>query len=512
MMRIKTALLSVTDKTGLIELAKGLVKLGVEIISTGGTALHIKNAGIDVTEIHEITGVPEFLGGRVKTLHPNVHGGILARRSNPEDLEELKVMGIDTIDMVVVNLYPFEQTVAKSGVTMELAMENVDIGGPTMLRAAAKNHKDVVVICNPQRYAEVLVMLEREQDVDTVTRTKLAQEVFAYTSRYDSLISSYLSGGIPPFPENLSYTYEKVYDLRYGENPHQKAAFYKDKSAGGLSIAHAKQLHGKELSFNNVNDASAALDLVLEFTEPAVVALKHTNPCGVGLGSSALEAYKKAYESDPVSIFGGIVAVNREVDQELADLMSEIFLEVVIAPSFTDKALEILTKKPSLRLLEMGEFSPHQPSVEYKHIYGGMLVQEKDAIIEDPHSWKCVTDRAPSQEELDQLYFGWRVVKHVKSNAVLLAKDNRTVGIGAGQMNRILPTEMSIKQAGDLAKGSVLASDAYFPFDDVVKACAKAGVTAIVQPGGSVRDQDSIIAANQAGIAMVFTGIRHFKH
>lgn len=517
-MAVRTALISVSDKTGIAEFAAALNRLGVRIISTGGTARHLQEAGVPVVPVHEVTGFPEILGGRVKSLHPRIHGGILARRSVAEDMQQLAEHGIEGIDLVVVNLYPFRETVARPGVTMAEAMENVDIGGPAMLRAAAKNHADVTVVVRPERYQQVLEALESGGDVPETLRRTLAAEAFAHTAVYDAAIAAYLRAHLPegdsPFPVELALPLEKIQDLRYGENPHQRAAFYRDALRGdGSGIPDAELLHGKPLSFNNVNDAAAALDIAREFEDvPVAVAVKHTNPCGVGTGATLLEAYRRAYEADPTSIFGGIVALNRPVDAETAAAMAEIFLEVIIAPSFSDEALAILTKKPSLRLLATGPLRRGGAGWDVKRVRGGLLVQEADEADDDPSTWKVVTNKAPTDKELEDLLFGWRVVKHVKSNAVLLAKDGMTVGIGAGQMNRILPTRMCIEQAGPRARGAVFASDAFFPFDDVVKAVAAAGVTAIVQPGGSKRDQDSIDAANAAGIAMVFTGVRHFKH
>lgn len=514
-MRIKRALISVSDKRGIADFARLLTDLGVTLLSTGGTYEHLKAAGVPVTQVSEVTGFPEILGGRVKTLHPRVHGGILARRQLTEDMDALRSHDIEPIDLVVANLYPFAQTIARDGVTLAEAMEQVDIGGPTMVRAAAKNHRDVLVIVDPARYEEVGKRLQSGEPISAQYRLELAQEAFAHTASYDTAIARYLQAQLEarePYPRELSVTFHKVMDLRYGENPHQSAALYADTADGGPSIVSADLLHGKPLSFNNVHDAAAAFDIACDFTEPVAVAVKHTNPCGVGIGESITEAYKKAHASDPTSIFGGIVALNRPVDRELAEELSKTFLEVVIAPEFTADALSVLTRKPSLRLLRTGPFATAKGLMDIKRVRGGLLVQDADAIEEDPRQWQVVTHRAPTQSELETLWFGWRVVKHVKSNAVLLARDGQTVGIGAGQMNRILPTRMSIEQAGDKAKGSCLASDAFFPFPDVVQACAAAGVTAIVQPGGSKRDQESIDAADEAGIAMVFTGVRHFKH
>lgn len=515
MRKIKRALLSVSNKNKIIDFAKGLEKLGIEIISTGGTAKALKDAGIKVTSISEVTGFPEILDGRVKTLHPKVHGGLLAVREDPEHQKQLKELNIEPIDLVAINLYPFKDVIKKDDVTFDEAMENIDIGGPTMLRSAAKNHENVIAIVDPEDYKNILKMLETHGDIGKNIRRKLALKVFEHTANYDAIISDYLRkqiGENRDFPKNLTLGYEKVQDLRYGENPHQKAAFYREYDADKTTLAGAKQLHGKELSFNNLNDAEGALNAVLEFKVPAAVGVKHTNPCGVACGEDIFEAYVKAYEADPVSIFGGIVALNRTVDERTAKKLVEIFLEIVIAPGYDPNALEILKTKKNLRILEMDFKQRSKQNWDMKKVSGGLLVQEPDVQDIDINDLEVVTDRAPSKKELDDLMFGWKVVKHVKSNAIVLAKDKVTVGIGAGQVNRIWPTEQSIIQAGEKAKGSVLASDAFFPFSDVVEAAAKAGVTAIIQPGGSIRDKDSIKAANENDIAMVFTGMRHFRH
>lgn len=513
-MRVKVALISVSDKSGVVEFARALVDMGVRILSTGGTARHLADAGIPVAAVQDVTGFPEMMEGRVKTLHPHIHGGILARRDVPGDMEDLARHGIEGIDLVAVNLYPFQQAVARPGVTLGEAMEQVDIGGPTMVRAAAKNHASVVVVVNPAHYQEIARELAATGDV--ADRERLAAEAFAHTAEYDRAIADYFSRSQQaqqtPFPQRLDVAFTKVQDLRYGENPHQAAAFYRDADPEAPSIASAQLLHGKELSFNNVNDAAAALDIACEFDEPVAVAVKHTNPCGVGTGEGLVDAYRRAYDADPVSIFGGIVALNRTVEADVARLLAEIFLEVVIAPDYTEEALQILSQKPALRLLAVGPFAKSASGFDLKRVRGGLLVQERDLSAELPEIWRVVTKVRPPPEQLRDLYFGWRVVKHVKSNAVLLVRDRQTVGVGAGQMNRILPTRMSIEQAKERAKGSALASDAFFPFDDVVKAAAEAGVTAIVQPGGSKRDEDSIVAADAAGITMLFTGVRHFKH
>lgn len=514
----KRALLSVFDKTGIIELAKGLEALGYEIVSTGGTSTALKDAGVAVTDVSDVTGFPECLDGRVKTLHPLIHAGILAMRGNPTHMEQLESIGSVPVDVVVCNLYPFKATIMADDVTLEKAIENIDIGGPSMLRAAAKNWQDVAVLVDPADYGPVLEALQGG-GVSRETKFALACKVFASTAAYDALIASYLNSQLPQpeiLPETLTLTYEKVQDMRYGENPHQGAAFYREISKRENCLTAAEQLHGKELSYNNINDANGALDVLkeLDLSLPCAVAVKHANPCGVGVGATIFEAYTNAYEADPVSIFGGIVALNREVDTPTAQKLSEIFLEIIIAPSYTQEALDILTKKKNIRLLRLPACqAPNDSSMlDMKKVAGGLLVQQLDAEILGDEPLKVVTKRAPTEDERKQLEFAWRVVKHVKSNGVLLAKENRTVGVGPGQTNRITALELAIKYAGENAKGSVMASDAFFPFSDCVEAAVKAGVTAIIQPGGSIRDEDSIKACDEAGIAMVFTGMRHFKH
>jgi phosphoribosylaminoimidazolecarboxamide formyltransferase / IMP cyclohydrolase len=513
---VKKALISVSDKTGLIPFARRLADAGVEIISTGGTAAMLKEAGIPVIGISEVTGFPEILDGRVKTLHPNIHSGLLAVRDNETHRQQLKELQIETIDLVVVNLYPFKQTIAKPDVTFAEAIENIDIGGPTMLRAAAKNHQYVTVVVDAADYDQVAAEIEKEGDTSLDTRRRLAAKVFRHTAAYDALISRYLSEQVGDYlPESYTVTYEKAQDLRYGENPHQRAAFYREPLAAGASIARAEQLHGKELSYNNINDADAALAIVREFAEPAVVAVKHSNPCGVGIGADIREAYQKAYEADPVSIFGGIVAANRPVDRDTALLMKETFLEIILAPDFTEEALVVLTEKKNLRLLRIPALNESREAAQgfrIAPVAGGALVQDYDVKQLEDADIRVVTERQPTADELAQLKFAWKVVKHVKSNAIVLARENMTIGVGAGQMNRVGAANIAIAQAGDKAKGAVLASDAFFPMPDTVEAAAKAGVTAIIQPGGSVRDQESIDACNRCGIAMVFTGVRHFKH
>jgi phosphoribosylaminoimidazolecarboxamide formyltransferase/IMP cyclohydrolase len=516
---IKRALLSVSDKTGLLELAKFLAASNVEMISTGGTYNAIKDAGLPVTYISEVTGFPEILDGRVKTLHPKIHGGLLAIRDSEEHRRQLASEQIETIDLVVVNLYPFAATIAKPNVTLEDAIENIDIGGPSMLRSAAKNHCFVTVVVDPSDYEGLMAEMKANNGDTTLEfRQKCALKVFNTTALYDSMIFNYLNSKYGTsedgYPDLLQLSFIKKQSLRYGENPHQEAAFYQETPVPPGTITAAKQLHGKELSFNNINDANAAVELVKEFTEPAVVALKHANPCGVGIGKDGFAAYRKAYESDPVSIFGGIVAFNREVDLKSAEAMSELFLEIIIAPSFAPEAFDLLAKKKNLRLLELpelGKISP-APGLDLKKVCGGLLIQAADTIKSNPAEWKVVTKKQPTAAELAELQFGWQVVKYVKSNAIVLTKDGGTVGIGPGQTNRVGAALIAIGQAGDKAKGACLASDAFFPMPDTVEEAAKAGVTAIIQPGGSIRDQDSIDMADKLGLAMVFTGVRHFKH
>lgn len=509
----KRAIISVYDKTGVEELGRRLLALGYELVSTGGTYRTLVNAGLDVTYISDVTGFPEILGGRVKTLHPNVHGGILAKRSLPEHRAELEEAGIKPVDLVAVNLYPFQTTVAKPEVTMAEALENIDIGGPTMIRAAAKNFPEVIVLVNPAKYGEVCTQLEAAGDLSYSDRLSLAQEAFAHTAQYDAAIQDYLwkEQDQEGFPPQLLLAYEKAQELRYGENPHQKAQFYREAGLTRTGLLNAKQLHGKELSFNNINDANAALEILAEFTEPAAVCVKHTNPCGVAVGEDIETAYTRAYAGDPVSIFGGIVALNREVDKATATKLHEIFLEIILAPKFSPEALEILTQKKNLRLLEV-DLANVNATVDFKKVVGGLLVQEADKLLLEEANLQPVTEQQPSPELLADLLFAWKVVKHVKSNAIVVAKGGRTLGIGAGQMNRIDPTHYALNAAGAEVKGAVLASDAFFPMPDVVQACAEKGIAAIIQPGGSIRDEDSVQEANKAGIAMLFTGIRHFKH
>lgn len=510
----RRALISVFDKTGVVEFAQKLTELDFEIISTGGTHKLLEESGVPVIGISEVTGFPEIMDGRVKTLHPAVHSGLLAVRDNKEHQEQMDKLNLQYIDLVAVNLYPFQETIAKPDVTYEEAIENIDIGGPTMLRSAAKNHTFVTVVVDANDYNEVAAQIAANGDTVLETRKRLAAKVFRHTAAYDALISDYLSKKTgEPLPERYTVTYEKVQDLRYGENPHQKAAFYRKPLASAGNITTAEQLHGKELSYNNINDANAALQILKEFQEPAAVAVKHMNPCGVGIGSNVHEAFEKAYAADPTSIFGGIVAVNGTVTKETAEILHEIFLEIVIAPDFTKEALDILMKKKNIRLLKLGKSDENtQPETVITTVEGGMLIQDSDTLQLTNEDIKVTTERQPIEEELKQLLFAWKVVKHVKSNAITLVKNNMTIGVGAGQMNRVGAAKIAIEQAGEKAKGSVMASDAFFPMGDTVQLAVEAGVTAVIQPGGSIKDDASIKIANEHGIAMVFTGVRHFKH
>lgn len=519
--KVKRALLSVSNKEGIVEFAKGLNELGIILISTGGTAARLVEAGLPVTEISELTGFPEMMDGRVKTLHPVVHGGILAVRGKEEHLKELREQGIDTIDMVVCNLYPFAETIAREDVTLEDAVENIDIGGPTMIRSAAKNFKDVTVIVDPEDYGDILIELKNNETTLTPERRlSLAQKAFQHTAHYDHLIQEYLQGikRKDKFPEVYARRYKKISDLRYGENPHQKAAFYKDEGLSEPSISTAKQLYGKELSFNNINDTDGALELVKEFTvSPAAAIIKHTNPCGIALGEDLLEAFKKAHAGDPLSAYGSIVAFNRKVTADVAEEMvsGDKFIEVVIAPGFCDQALEILKNRwKNIRILTTDRLfiDKENPGYDIKKVVGGLLVQERDLVTVNKDNIKVVTEAKPGEEELKDLLFSWKVVKHVKSNAIVMAKQEMVVGVGAGQMSRIDAMIIAGRKASGRQKGGVVASDAFFPFPDAIKAAADLGIKAIIQPGGSIRDDEVIEEANKLGIAMVFTGVRHFKH
>lgn len=507
------ALVSVSDKRGVVEFATALAELGYEIIATGGTMTALLNSGLKVTNISDVTGFPEICEGRVKTLHPKVHGGLLARRDKESHMAQLAENEIETIDLVCVNLYPFEATIAKEGVTMEEAVENIDIGGPSMLRSAAKNYASVTVVCDPDDYAKVLEEIRAEGNTTLQTRLALSAKAYTHTALYDSHIATYMrkAAGLN---EKLFLAFDKAQDLRYGENPHQQATFYRANKEVSYSVAHAKQLGGKELSYNNIQDANAALNIVREYSEPFCVGLKHMNPCGAAVGADLKEAWTKAYEADKVSIYGGIVAVNRPLTGEVAELMKPIFLEIVMAPAFEPEALAVLSSKKNLRLLEVKMDNVKEPQPQYVGVNGGLLVQAADVECKEVVEAMCVTERKPSQEELVDLNFGWRVVKHVKSNAIVVVKNGATAGVGAGQMNRVGSAEIALEQAkaAGHTEGLVLASDGFLPFDDTVELASKYGVVAIVQPGGSIRDEDAIRKANEKGIAMLFTGMRHFKH
>lgn len=512
-MKIKRALISVSDKTGVAAFAKKLAEAGVEIISTGGTMKTLKEAGIPVTYVSDVTGFPEIMDGRVKTLNPYIHGGILAIRDDETHQKAMREHNISAIDLVVVNLYPFCRTIEKPGVTLADAIENIDIGGPAMIRAAAKNFQYVTVVVNPSRYDEVADAVASSGEVGDRLRMALAREAFGHTSAYDAHIDGYLAKelGEGAFPSALRVSFEKVQELRYGENPHQKAAFYREEGSSE-GIANAKQLHGKELSFNNIVDLEAAYHIVAEFTDPCVAIIKHTNPCGTGIGNTISEAYAKAYAADSVSAFGGIVALNRPVDKETAEQIGKIFIEAVIAPSFDEAALTILTAKKNIRLLALPVPDLSRLRMDMKRVAGGILAQYADTMDTPRTQMKVVTKRKPTEEEWRQLLFAWKVVKHVKSNAIVVAGGDQTYGVGAGQMNRVGSAHIALEQAGEKAKGAVLSSDAFFPFRDSIDTCAKYGIKAVIQPGGSIRDAESIEAADEHGIAMVFTDMRHFKH
>ncbi len=515
------ALISVSDKTGIIEFAKELTALGIDIISTGGTYAKLKEAGVKALEISEVTGFPECLDGRVKTLHPAVHAGLLAMRSNQDHMKQIRDLNIETIDLVIVNLYPFKATILKDGVTRAEAVENIDIGGPTMLRSAAKNYQDVAVVVDPSDYEKVLTELKTENGVSLDTKFYLMQKVFMHTSNYDTMIADYLKKQRKDFslPDTLTMTFEKIQDMRYGENPHQKAAFYREIGKKTGSLTDAVQLNGKELSFNNINDTNGALELLKEFSEPTVVGCKHGNPCGVGSADTIEEAWDKAFNADKTSIFGGIVVSNRTITKAMAEQMMPVFLEVVVAPAYEKEALDLFCTKANIRILMLEgiEVMQDENAYDMKKVNGGLIVQTIDSKLLEEDELKVVTDRAPSAKEMEDLLFAWKVCKFVKSNGIALAKNKQSVGIGPGQVNRIWATKQSIEHAKELigddaAKGAVLASDAFFPFDDCVEAAYEAGVTAIIQPGGAKRDEDSIKKCNEYGIAMVFTGMRHFKH
>lgn len=509
------ALISVSDKTNVDVFAQNLVDLGFEIIATGGTRKLLLDKGIKVINIEDITGFKEICDGRVKTLHPKVHGALLARRDNEEHMNELKENQIELIDLVCVNLYPFEQTIKRADVTLDLAIENIDIGGPSMLRSAAKNCDSVTVVCDPSDYDLIIEEIKANGNTQKDTRFKLAAKAYTHTAEYDMVIASWFRKQAN-LSEKLFIEADLVQNLRYGENPHQQAKFYKVGNDINYSLANAKQLHGKELSYNNIQDANAALQIVSEFKEPFVVALKHMNPCGAAIGKDVVEAWTKAYNADKVSIFGGIVATNQVVTKEVALLMKPIFLEVILAPKFEADALEVFSKKKNIRLIEVDMTNNAYPTNHIVAVRGGLLVQYADdyTTTKEVVADMAVTNTKPNSDQINDLNFAWKIVKHVKSNAIVVAKDGATCGIGAGQMNRIGSAKLAIEQAHALGinEGLVLASDGFFPFDDTVKLASESGVTAIVQPGGSVNDELSIVAANYTSIAMLMTGMRHFKH
>ena len=516
---IKRALISVTDKRGIVDFARELQIYGVEILSTGGTAAQLRENDIAVTDVSDYTGFPEMMDGRLKTLHPKIHGGLLSLRDNEEHVKSAEEHGIDMIDMVVINLYRFEDTVAKKGCTLEDAIENIDIGGPTMLRAAAKNYRFVTVVTDPADYSKILQeMKEHGGKISEATNFTLATRTFQLTARYDAAISNYLGTLTPEgkkeFPETYTMQFIKAQDLRYGENPHQKAAFYREREMPSPAVSNARQLQGKELSYNNIMDSDAAWQMASDFELPTAVIMKHSNPCGAATsGDDILEAYKKAMETDPVSAFGGIVAFNRRVDKKTAEEIAKIFLEVVIAPGFDRDAVDILGTKKNLRILEiLPSAGGRAADYDYRRVVGGLLIQERDSIGEDIKKAQVVTQRTPTEEEYQALDFAWHVVKHVKSNAIVFATKHQLIGVGAGQMSRVDSVKIAKMKANMPTEGTVLASDAFFPFRDGVDMAAEAGVTAIIQPGGSIRDEDAIKAADEHGIAMIFTGRRHFRH
>ena len=514
-------LVSVSDKTGLVPFVKGLQEAGWEVIATGGTQRLLEDEGVKTIGISEVTGFPEICDGRVKTLHPKVHGALLARRDEPSHMQALAENGIETIDMVCVNLYPFRETIAKEGVTMAEAIEKIDIGGPSMLRSAAKNWNDVTVVCDPTDYDTILSEVRATGNTTKETRLRLSAKAYTHTAEYDCCIATYMrqQAGLN---EKLFLEFDLKQGLRYGENPHQHAKFYAATEAVPFSLASAKQLNGKELSYNNIQDANAALNIVREFGDvPFCVGLKHMNPCGAAIGKDVVDAWTKAYEADKVSIFGGIVATNCEVTREAAELMKPIFLEIIMAPKFSEGALEVLCTKKNLRLLEVDMSADSESHMQYVSVNGGLLAQELDTTTKTITADMCVTDTKPTEEQLTDLQFAWRIVKHVKSNAIVVVKDGKTLGVGAGQMNRVGSAGIALKQAEealaaegkDIRKeGLVMGSDGFFPFGDSVESAAQYGIAAIVQPGGSVRDEESIEAANRNGITMLFTGMRHFKH
>ena len=509
----KRALVSVSDKSGLVDFVKGLQAAGWEIIATGGTQKLLENSGVKTIGISDVTGFPEICDGRVKTLHPKVHGGLLARRDEPSHLQALEENGISFIDLVCVNLYPFRETIAKEGVSMADAIENIDIGGPSMLRSAAKNYNDVTVVCDPADYDTILAEINATGNTTLETRLQLSAKAYTHTAQYDACIATYMreKAGLN---EKLFLEFDLKQGLRYGENPHQSAKFYASTKAIPFSLASGKQLQGKEMSYNNIQDANAALNIARDFQEPFCVALKHMNPCGAAVAATIEEAWQKAYEADTVSIYGGIVICNRTITKEIALGMKPIFLEIVIAPDFTDEAMEIFATKKNLRVIQV-DMTPSTDAIDqYVSVNGGLLVQHLDTQIETITADMCATKVQPDAATLADMQFGWNIVKHVKSNAIVVVKNGQTLGVGAGQMNRVGSAEIAMKQAhaAGVTEGLILASDGFLPFDDTVALAARYGVTAIVQPGGSIRDNDCVVKADELGICMLMTGTRHFKH
>jgi phosphoribosylaminoimidazolecarboxamide formyltransferase/IMP cyclohydrolase len=519
--RVRRALLSVSNKTGVVDFARGLAELGVEIVSTGGTAAALREAGVEVRDVSDLTGSPEILSGRVKTLHPRLHAGLLAVRDDPGHMDVLEAEGIEPIDLVCVNLYPFERATASHGTSEEEALENIDIGGPTMIRAAAKNHRFVVVLVRPESYDAVLAEMQESRGVSAATRHWLANEAFAFTARYDAAISRWFGARYEEFPEHWVMAHERFLDLSYGENPHQKAALYVEVGSRSHVLSRVAKLHGRALSFNNVLDLDAARRLLEEFDPAACVIVKHNNPCGVAFADAIGDAYERALRCDPMSAFGGVIALNRTVDRPLAERLHEHFVEVLIAPGYDDDALDVLRQKEAIRILEATEQRREGPEErDMKRVRGGLLVQEQDRIDSERESMELVTKKGPDDRQWDDLWFAWKVCKHVRSNAIVIAKEGATIGVGAGQMSRVDSVRIAIQKTrearGDEADavlaGSAVASDAFFPFPDGPQLAIDAGATAFVQPGASVRDSDVIAACDAAGVAMVFTGRRHFRH
>ncbi len=507
------ALISVSDKTGIVEFAKKIVEFGYTIISSGGTANLLKNNDIEVIEVSEYTGFPECFEGRIKTLHPLIEGGILYKRDNKEHIEKAKQLGIDDINLVVCNLYPFKETL-NSGAEHDTIIENIDIGGPTMLRAAAKNYNDVSVVIAPEDYNNIITELEEKGHISSLTNKHLAAKVFNHTAHYDAMIANYFNKNLGiKYPKQLTMAFDKVAELRYGENPHQTASYYSEPTKNIGHLINAKQLHGKELSYNNINDVNGGLETLKEFNRPTIVAVKHSVACGVGSADTIKEAYDKAYEADPVSIFGGIILSNRTIDEETANKINTIFIEVVIAPDYSKEALKILTMKKNIRILALEEIElKNNSEFVAKTILGGLLIQDCDKDLYNEDELEVVTDKKPTEKEMNDLLFAWKLVKHTKSNGIVIAKNEQSIGVGSGQVSRIGALEIAIKQGGEKLKGSVLASDAFFPFSDCVELAGKNNIRAIIQPGGSIKDQDSIDMANKMGITMVFTHQRHFEH